>query len=135
MTFLNKLTLGSAVIAAFAFTAPAQAGRDIDGWGGGPDEPYYHHHHPFHWFFSDTDLVTNRKLYSPKQGEGHFTEAWYKYHEAEGIFGVSNSYHRGPQPGPDVGIFGVSNSRNRDETSRMHRKPGPDEGIFGISHP
>ena len=76
-------------------------------------------------------LVTNRKLYSPKQGEGHFTNLWYEYHQKEGFFGVSTSIHRHPQPGPSVGIFGISNSRH--EATGMG--PGPDEGLFGISHP
>lgn len=56
----------------------------------------------------DTHLTLRRDLYSPKKGSGYWTTRYAKLRQTQGIFGVSNSDHRGAGPGPDTGIFGVS---------------------------
>ena len=53
-------------------------------------------------------LVTQRDLYAPNRGKGPWTDKFYAQRKGEGIYGISNSYHRGAGPGPDTGIFGIS---------------------------
>ena len=53
-------------------------------------------------------LVTRRDLYSPAKGSGPWTDLYNARHRQEGIFGISNSDHRGIAPGPQEGIFGIS---------------------------
>jgi hypothetical protein len=60
----------------------------------------------------NTQLTMRRNLYSPKKGSGYWTTRYQKLRNTQGIFGVSNSDHRGAGPGPETGIFGISHPTN-----------------------